>query len=480
MTYLSTIFALNDPLSPILTKISAVAGRNHKRVFLVGGIIRDRLLGAETKDIDITVIGNGIEFAHKLAKSLKVDNVIEYPRFGTAMIPYHDKLIEVATARVEQYENSSRKPQVVESDLRDDLARRDFTINALALSLNRDDYLVLTDYYDGLKDLNAGIIRTPLDPITTFSEDPLRMLRAIRFATQLNFRIEPNTFRSIKRVCDRIRIISQERITDELTKILKVPDKPARGFELLKESTLLELILPEIAALDGVDQRNGHHHKDVFKHTLQVLDNVAKVSSKFELRLAALLHDVAKPLTKQYFPDKGWTFYGHEELGVRMVTEVGKRLRLSNRIIEYVGKLTRLHLRPIAIASEGVTDSAVRRLIVEAGEELDDLILLCQADITSKNIRKVETYRANFDRVVALIETVREKDRLRAFQSPVRGDEIMRFCRLEPGPAVGFIKSAIEEAILQGEIDNNYDAAHTFLEQNRDELLKKFTESQEA
>ena len=243
---------------------------------------------------------------------------------------------------------------------------------------------------------------------------------------------------------------------------------------------MLELILPEIAALDGVDQRNGHHHKDVFKHTLQVLDNVAKVSSKFELRLAALLHDVAKPLTKQYFPDKGWTFYGHEELGVRMVTEVGKRLRLSNRIIEYVGKLTRLHLRPIAIASEGVTDSAVRRLIVEAGEELDDLILLCQADITSKNIRKVETYRANFDRVVALIETVREKDRLRAFQSPVRGDEIMRFCRLEPGPAVGFIKSAIEEAILQGEIDNNYDAAHTFLEQNRDELLKKFTESQEA
>jgi putative nucleotidyltransferase with HDIG domain len=350
----------------------------------------------------------------------------------------------------------------------------------MALSLNRENYLELTDYFEGLKDLNAGIIRTPLDPITTFSEDPLRMLRAIRFATQLNFRIEPNTFKAIERVRERIKIISQERITDELTKILKVPEEPSRGFELLKESTLLDLILPEIAALDGVDQRNGYHHKDVFKHTLQVLDNIAQVSSKFELRLTALLHDIAKPLTKQFFPDKGWTFYGHEELGAQMIGEIGKRLRLPNKTIEYAAKLTRLHLRPIAIASEGITDSAVRRLIVEAGEELDDLILLCRADITSKNVQKVETYRANFDRVVNLIQNVREKDRLRAFQSPVRGEEIMRFCNLPPGPAVGFIKSAIEEAILEGEIDNTYDAAHTFLEKNWEGLLKKFNLRQKA
>jgi len=480
MTFLKYLFPDDDPLSAILQKISTVAENDRRRVFLVGGVVRDRLLGFETKDIDITVIGNGIDFAHKLAKSLKVKNVVEYPRFGTAMISYNDKLIEVATARAEEYESDSRKPRVAESNLHDDLARRDFTINALALSLNQDNYLELTDSFEGLKDLNAGIIRTPLDPITTFSEDPLRMLRAIRFATQLNFKIEPNTFSSIEKVRERITIMSQERITDELTKILKVPVKPSRGLELLKESTLLELILPEIAALDGVDQRNGHHHKDVFKHTLQVLDNVAQKTTCFDLRLTALLHDIAKPLTKQFFPEKGWTFYGHEELGAQMIGEFGKRLRLPNKVIEYAAKLTRLHLRPIAITTEGVTDSAVRRLIVEAGEELDDLIILCRADITSKNVRKVEAYTANFDRVVKLIEEVREKDRLRAFQSPVRGDEIMRFCNLAPGPVVGFVKSAIEEAILQGEIDNTFDAAHIFLEQNRDELLRKFTASQKA
>ncbi len=480
MTFLKYLFPDDDPLSAILQKISTVAGNDQRRVYLVGGVVRDRLLGGDTKDIDITVVGHGIEFAKKLAKALKVKNVIEYPRFGTAMVPYSDTIIEVATARAEEYESHSRKPHIAESDLRDDLARRDFTINALALSLNQDNYLELTDYFEGLKDLNAGIIRTPLDPITTFSEDPLRMLRAIRFATQLNFKIEPNTFKSIEKVRERITIMSQERITDELMKILKVPAKPSRGFDLLKESTLLELILPEIAALDGVEQRNGHHHKDVFKHTLQVLDNVAEKSADFDLRFTALFHDVAKPLTKQFFADKGWTFYGHEELGARMIGEIGRRLRLPNKVIEYAAKLTRLHLRPIAIASEGVTDSAVRRLIVEAGEELDDLITLCRADITSKNIRKVETYRANFDRVVDLIGEVREKDRLRAFQSPVRGDEIMRFCHLMPGPAVGFIKSAIEEAILQGEIDNTFDAAHTFMEQNWEELLKKFTTSQKA
>jgi len=473
MAFLELLFPSEDPITKILHRIAKIADRDQIKTYLVGGVIRDRILGHQTKDIDITVIGNGIEFAKAIAHSFRLKKVLEYPRFGTAMVPYHDIVIEVATARSEEYENNSRKPKVAEGNLHKDLSRRDFTINALAMSLNEDSLFQLTDYFEGLKDLDAGIIRTPLDPVITFSEDPLRMLRAIRFASQLGFRIEDETFRAIGKVKDRMEIISQERITEELTKILKVPQRPSRAFYLMEKSGLLEIILPEIARLDGVDQRNGYHHKDVFRHSLQVLDNIAEKTNKFELRFTALIHDIAKPQTKKYIEGKGWTFYGHEEIGARMVKPLCRRLKLSNKIMEYAEKMTRLHLRPIAIAEEGVTDSAVRRLCVDAGEHIDDLITLCRADITSKNLRKVTEYTANFDRVVDKITEVEEKDRLRSFQSPVRGDEIMKICNLSPGPGVGYVKSAIEEAILSGEIPNTYKAAKMYLESHKERLLSE-------
>lgn len=471
MAFLELLFPPEDPITKILLRIAKLADQKKTRVYLVGGTIRDRILGHPTKDLDITVLGDGIAFAKAIAHSLRLKKIIEYPRFGTALVPYHDILIEVATARSEKYDDNSRKPDVTESNLRDDLSRRDFTINALAVSLNTDSLFELTDFFEGLKDLDAGIIRTPLDPITTFSEDPLRMLRAIRFASQLGFRIEAKTFRAIAKVKNRMEIVSQERITDELVKILKVPQNPSRAFYLLKECSLLEIILPEVAALNGVDQKNGYHHKDVLRHSLQVLDNIASVSQKLELRLTALLHDIAKPQTKRYIEGKGWTFYGHEELGAQTAITLCQRLKLPNKVIDYTAQMIRLHLRPIAIADEGVTDSAVRRLCVNAGEHLDDLITLCRADITSKNPHKVAEYTANFDRVVAKIAEVEEKDRLRAFQSPVRGDEIMQICQLTPGPAIGYIKSAIEEAVLTGEIPNTHAAAKSYLETNKERLL---------
>jgi len=473
MAFLELLFPPDDPITKILLRIAKIADRNNVDAYLVGGAIRDRILGHETKDIDITVVGNGIEFAKAIAHSFRLKKVLEYPRFGTAMVPYHDIIIEVATARSEQYENNSRKPKVTEGNLYDDLSRRDFTINALAMSLNEKSLYELSDYFQGLHDLDAGIIRTPLDPVTTFSEDPLRMLRAIRFSTQLGFKIEDETFRAISRVKDRMAIISQERITEELTKILKVSRKPSRAFLLMKKCGLLDTILPEIANLDGVDQKNGYHHKDVFNHSLQVLDNIAEKTDKFELRFTALIHDIAKPQTKRYVEGKGWTFYGHEELGARMVKPLCRRLKLSNKIMEYAEKMTRLHLRPIAIAEEGVTDSAVRRLCVDAGEHIEDLITLCRADITSKNPRKVAEYTANFDRVVGKIAEVEDKDRMRAFQSPVRGDEIMKICNLPPGPGVGYVKRAIEEAILSGEIPNTYEAAKMYLESHKKRLLSE-------
>ncbi|HCK99652.1 MAG TPA: tRNA nucleotidyltransferase [Candidatus Marinimicrobia bacterium] len=473
MAFLELLFPPDDPITKILLRIAQIAERNNVDAYLVGGAIRDRILGHETKDIDVTVVGSGIEFAKAIAHSFRLKKVLEYPRFGTAMVPYHDIIIEVATARSEQYENNSRKPKVAEGNLHEDLSRRDFTINALAMSLNKESLYELSDYFQGLHDLDAGIIRTPLDPVTTFSEDPLRMLRAIRFSTQLGFKIEDETFRAISKVKDRMVIISQERITEELTKILKVPRKPSQAFLLMKKCGLLEIILPEIANLDGVDQKNGYHHKDVFNHSLQVLDNIAEKTDKFELRFTALIHDIAKPQTKRYVEGKGWTFYGHEELGARMVKPLCRRLKLSNKIMEYAEKMTRLHLRPIAIAEEGVTDSAVRRLCVDAGEHIEDLITLCRADITSKNPRKVAEYTANFDRVVDKIAEVEEKDRLRAFQSPLHGDEIMKICNLSPGPAVGYVKRAIEEAILSGEIPNTYEAAKMYLESHKKRLLSE-------
>jgi putative nucleotidyltransferase with HDIG domain len=477
---LELLFPEDDQLTKLLLRIGRLADRYELRVFLVGGVVRDRIMGIPSKDIDIVVLGAGIDFAHKIAHSFRLKRILEYPRFGTAMIPYHEMLIEVATARSEIYETHSRKPIVSPDDIQADLLRRDFTINALAMSLNAETQFQLIDEFGGLKDLDAGIIRTPRDHEITFSEDPLRMLRAIRFASQLGFKIEKNTFQAIKTHRERLGIVSQERITDEFKKILVQSKRPSLGFQLLSDSRLLELVLPELEDLKGTMEIDGHQHKNIFKHSLMVLDNISEWCPGLELRFTALLHDIGKPATKRFQEAKGWTFHGHEEVGARMIQAIGKRMKLPNQLIAYAAKLTRLHLRPIAIANEGVTDSAVRRLIVEAGDQLADLIMLCRADITSKNLRKVREYMENFDRVMKLITEVQEKDRLRAFQSPIRGEEIMSFFQLKPSPAVGIIKKAIEEAILQGEIPNTHEAAREYLESKAEFFRRNLAEIDES
>ncbi|MFQ6618869.1 MAG: CCA tRNA nucleotidyltransferase, partial [Fidelibacterota bacterium] len=440
----------------LLKRISLLSEKTGMEIYAVGGYIRDQLLNRAVKDIDILVIGDGVEFARKLAKFLKVRRVITYERFGTAFIPCDKYKIEVATGRREEYVPSSRKPRVYPSDLITDLSRRDFTINSIAMHLSQERWGELIDPFHGREDLKKGLIKTPSDPYTTFSEDPLRMLRAVRFASQFKFRIEPDTFRAIKQMVERIKIVSQERITEELIKILST-SQPSTGFFLLEEAGLLTLIFPEISDLKGAEDRNGYYHKDIFRHTMQAVDNISLQTKKFNLRFATLVHDIAKPATKAFKEDTGWTFYGHEEVGARMLEPICRRLKLPVKIMKYAQKMTRLHLRPISLAIESVTDSAIRRLIVEAGDDLDDLITLCRADITSKNPLRVKKYMANFDFVVGRIDEVREKDRMRAFQSPVRGDKIMEVCGIEPGPLVGEIKKAIEEAILEGKIQNTYE-----------------------
>ena len=472
MAFLELLFQKDDRLTKILKRIGSVADRNNLEAYLVGGVIRDKIIGYPNNDIDVTVIGDGIEFAREIAKSFRLKKVVEYPRFGTTVIPYHEIQIEVASARSEEYKSNSRKPEVNNGSLWEDLSRRDFTVNALAMSLNAERMFELTDLFEGLKDLDAGLLRTPLDPVKTFSDDPLRMLRALRFASQLGFHIENRTFRAISRVRERIEIVSQERITDELVKMLMVRGSPSVGFYLLMDSGLMEIILPEISVMEGIDQRDGYHHKDVFRHTLQVLDNISRVTTRLDLRFSALVHDIAKPVTKEYIKGKGWTFYGHEELGAKMIRRLCRRLKLPVKLMEFAMKLTRLHLRPISLAQEGVTDSALRRLIVDAGEDIDDLITLCRADITSANPARVNEYMGNFDRVVRNIKDVLERDKMRAFQSPVRGDEIMKYCGLKSGKRVGYIKKCIEEAILQGEIPNTYEASKEFLITNKERLLK--------
>jgi len=450
--------------------IGEVAERSAIPAYAVGGYVRDLLLGKQGKDIDIVVVGEGPAFARLLADRLRVKNVTVYKKFGTAMIRHRSTVIEVVGARKESYRGESRNPEVSSADLLTDLARRDFTINAIAVSLNPADRGELIDPYDGRADLKAGIIRTPLEPRRTFSDDPLRILRAIRFAAQLQFDIEPVTLEAIAAERERLRIITQERISEELMKIL-ASTKPSLGFHLMNDTGVLDLILPEISALKGVDQVAGYRHKDVFEHTLKVVDNVARVSDHPGLRLAALYHDVAKPQTKEFKPGVGWSFHGHEELGARMLPAIGRRLRLSQEMIDYAQKLIRLHLRPIHLAEEGVTDSAIRRLIFLGGAELDDLITLCRADITSGNPKRVASHLANFDLVVERMQEVEERDRLRAFQPPVRGEEIMATLDLQPGPAVGRIKKAIEEAILEGVIPNDHDAAFAYMMERKDELI---------
>jgi len=398
-----------------------------------------------------------------LAKKMNVPKVVPFPKFATAKIPYHEYEIEVASARLESYDKSSRNPSSIQiSNIQDDLLRRDFTINAMAISLNENNFGEFFDPFNGMEDLKNKILKTPLNPDNTFSDDPLRMMRACYFASKLSLEIEPECLLSIQNNSERISIVSQERITNELFKILGT-DRPSIGLNILQQSGLMEYVFPEISIMYGLDQSNEYHHKDIFYHTLEVVDNAAKLSNNVDLRLAALVHDIAKPKTRRLSKSKGYTFYGHDDVGARMLKGVAESMKFSNSTRDFITKLTALHLRPISLAKKEVTDSAIRRLIVDAGEEIDDLMTLCRADITTKNPKNISKYLANFDRVDKRIKEVTEIDKLKAFQSPVRGDEIMKMFNLSPGKEVGKIKTMIEDAIINGEIKNDYSSAISFL-----------------
>jgi poly(A) polymerase len=458
---------LDDPL---LARIGAVADEQGLEAYVVGGYVRDALLGKGDNDVDVVVIGDGVAFARSVAARLGVSRVVAYEKFGTAMVPLEKGKLEFVGARKERYRSESRKPQVTGGTLVDDLRRRDFTVNTLAASLNGERFGELVDHLDGARDLREGILRTPLDPTATFDDDPLRMLRAARFAAQLGFRIEETALRAMHTMRERLSIVSQERITEEFLKTLATR-KPSLGLRLMQDTGLMEIVFPEIARLSGVDQRGQHHHKDVFSHTCLVLDNVAAVNDNLWLRFSALVHDIAKPRTKAFLEGVGWTFHGHEELGARMMKRVFRRMRFPMGQLSYVEKLVRLHLRPMVLVDQAVTDSAVRRLVFEAGEQIEDLMTLCRADITSKNPVLVSRYLRNYDNVMRKVEEVIEKDRLREWQPPVRGEEIMAVCGLQPGPKVGLLKRAIEEAILDGKIPNEHDAALEYLLSIKEEIL---------
>lgn len=458
----------------VLKKIGSIADELSIEVYVVGGYVRDLLLGREVNDIDIVVVGDGVAFATEVAERLNKKKVVTFEKFGTAMLPYEDGKIEFVGARKESYNKDSRKPDVATGTLEDDLSRRDFTINAMAVSLNKSRWGKLADPFHGQADLNEKIIRTTLDPLATFDDDPLRIMRAVRFAAQKGFTINPMTMAAIPQMRERLSIISQERITDEFMKII-ASTKPSIGLRLMFDTGILAIVFPEVADLSGVDQRNDHHHKDVFLHTCQVLDNISGMTDNIYLRLAALLHDIAKPKTKKFIEGIGWTFHGHEEIGARMVKHIFRRLKLPLEHVPYVEKIIRLHQRPMQLVDGTVSDSAVRRLLFDAGEEVDDLMMLCRADITSKNPKLVQQYSSNYDLVYQKMKEVEEKDRLRAFQPPVRGDEIMRVCDLPPGKLVGVLKSEIEEAILDGRIPNEHDPALEFLLSIKDEIVKKYT-----
>ncbi|MEE4311470.1 MAG: HD domain-containing protein [candidate division KSB1 bacterium] len=460
----------------LLKNIGEIADGLGIQVYAVGGYVRDKIFLKESvKDIDFVVVGDGPAFAKKIAGQMKAINIVIFKRFKTARMTIEDYSLEFVSARSERYAEDSRNPKVEQSDLESDLKRRDFTINAMAMSLNRSDYGTIIDPYEGASDISKHIIRTPLDPEETFKDDPLRIMRAIRFATKLNFDIESETFAALSRMGHRLDIISQERITEEIMQILKTRT-PSKGFYLLDEAGILPIVFPEISEMKGVDQRNDYHHKDVFIHTLKVVDNVAAVSDKLALRFVALVHDIAKPATKKFIDGIGWTFHGHDEIGARMLKGLFRRLKLPNEMLKYTEKLVRLHLRPINLSQEDVTDSAIRRLLVAAGENIDDLLTLCRADITSGNPKRVKRHLKNFDHVAQRLQEVEEKDAMKAFQSPVRGDEIMKLCELRPGPIVGILKSMIEEAILDGRIENEHEAAYDYLMTIKDEVLAKRNE----
>lgn len=463
----------------LLRKVANAAEKLGVETYLIGGFVRDKILDRETKDADIVCVGDGIELAKETARQFNPAPQVDYfKNFGTAHINVtNDFDIEFVGARKESYQFDSRKPEVEPGTIVDDQNRRDFTINALAISLNKKDYGKLIDPFNGMKDLGDKIIRTPLEPAETFSDDPLRMMRAIRFATQLNFIIEEKTWQGIKDSAPRIKIISQERITDELNKIIASP-KPSIGFDLLYKSGLLQIIFPAMVDLAGAEYKDGHGHKDNFYHTLQVLDNLSTNTNDLWLRWAAVLHDIAKPATKKFEEGHGWTFHGHEVVGGRMVSKIFTKLKLpQNEKMRFVKKMVELHLRPISLTKENITDSAVRRLLFDAGEDFDSLMMLCEADITSKNKQKVKRFLENFQLVRQRCKEVEEKDHIRNWQPPITGEIIMEIFGLSPSREVGFIKDALKDAMLDGIIPNSYEAAYNFMLLKGKELGLKVVKS---
>jgi len=455
----------------IFKKIAHAAQELEMETYLIGGFVRDKIIGRKTKDADIVCIGNGIELAKAVAKRFKPEPKFNYfKNFGTAHIKVDDFDLEFVGARKESYRYHSRKPDVKPGTLKDDQDRRDFTMNALAISLNEKDYGKLIDPFNGIHDIKKKIIRTPLDPLQTFSDDPLRMMRAIRFAAQLGFSIEEKTFQAIKDDSDRISIVSQERITEELIKIIDSP-KPSIGFDLLYQSGLLHIIFPQMVDLAGAEFKDGIGHKDNFYHTLKVLDNISENTDDTWVRWAAILHDIGKPATKKFEDGHGWTFHGHEVVGGRMVPKIFTKLKLPmNEKMKFVLRLVELHLRPISLTKENITDSAIRRLLFDAGEDFESLMLLCDADITSKNKWKVKKYMENFQLVRKRCQEVEDKDAIRNWQPPINGEMIMDIFGLKPSKPVGIIKDAIKDAILDGIIPNNYDDAYEFMLQKAKEL----------
>lgn len=443
--------------------ISTVAESAGVRAYVIGGYVRDLFMGIASKDIDIVVEGEGIALAKAVAAKAGVRKVQVFKNFGTAMLMMDDRQIEFVGARSESYRRNSRKPIVENGTLEDDQNRRDFTINAMSLSLNRADYGQLIDPFGGIRDLNDGIIRTPLDPDITYSDDPLRMMRAVRFASQLNFTIEAGSYEAIRRNVARIKIVSQERITDELNKII-MSEKPSVGFKILHSTGLLKIIFPEMAALQGAEFKEGKGHKDNFFHTLIVLDNIALKTNNLWLRWAAIVHDIGKPAAKKWVEGTGWTFHAHDFIGAKMLPALFRRMKLpAGDTLKYVQKLVLFHLRPIALAEETITDSAVRRLLFDAGDDVDDLMTLCEADMSSKIPEKIMRYKKNFELVRQKLVEIEEKDRLRNWQPPVSGEIIMETFGLPPCKDVGIIKTAIREAILDGEIPNEFGQAYNFM-----------------
>lgn len=454
---------------PVFSVIAKAAAGQQVQAYAIGGFVRDIFLNRPSKDIDIVVLGNGIQFAEQVAAQLKVKLAV-FKNFGTAMLKYKDVEVEFVGARKESYRADSRKPIVENGTLEDDQKRRDFTINALAIALHAGEFGQLIDPFGGMAHLEQGLIKTPLNPAETFSDDPLRMMRAVRFASQLNFKINADAIEAIKQNKERIRIVSQERITDELNKII-LSAKPSIGFNYLFDTGLLHLIFPQMTNLYGVDYIDGKGHKDNFYHTLQVLDNLCETSTDLWLRWAAILHDIAKPATKRFEPGHGWTFHGHEDRGARMVPKIFAQLKLPlNEHMKFVQKLVQLHLRPIVLAQDTITDSAVRRLLFEAGNDTEALMLLCKADVTTKNEYKVKRYRQNFELVQQKLKDVEERDRVRNWQPPISGTDIMQLFGLKEGREIGIIKNQIREAILEGDIPNTREAALNFTIKKGEEI----------